>query len=130
MLEQMKGSIMNYFYAKWNVTVLSDKSSTEVVIPSMFFPTPRVIPSSFTKDSFENTYLMNVKLFHQTSNEALAKAEEIAQSIRATKFTIPLINSDGTTDEGFIVFDDVDSEVIEDGVAQIALRWAQIYNYI
>ena len=122
-IEQMIGSIKGYFYNQWNVACLDKQIPIEVPIPSMFFPSPRTVASVDTKFSYSNTYLINVKLFHNSS------AEAIAQSIRESKESIAILNIDGTETTEKLIFDKVESEINDTGVAQILLQWKYKFDY-
>lgn len=129
-IDQMLGSIKGYFYKQWNVVCLTKQIPIEVPIPSMFFPSSNTIANPDTKLNYENTYSLNVKLFHQSSAEALIQAENIAQSIRKHRESIPLLNPDGTETSNSIIFERIETEIIDTGVAQISLQWNYKFNYI
>lgn len=128
-IEQLVGSIKGYFYKKWNVSVFEETVPKEIPIPCMFFPSPQIVSNFDTKMSYSNTYLMNVKIFHQTTRQAILKAEEIAQSIREQKYTIPILNEDGTETNQEIFFDRVETFEVDDNVAQIGLTWIHKYDF-
>jgi hypothetical protein len=88
---------------------------------------------------YDGIYLMAVKVFHKTSSDALFKAEEIATQIRKNKYTIPMLNEDGTVkviinQDGKeiiekIIFTKIDCSVADDNVALINLQWYQYYPF-
>lgn len=129
MLEQLIGSIKGYFYKKNPVTIFEKELPETIVIPSMYFPPPNILPLPHTKQGYQNNYTMNVQIFEADAQEGLKKAEEIAQSIKKNKYTIPLLNEDGSETDGSIVFNTVECQMIEFGIVQIKLEWDYIFEY-
>jgi hypothetical protein len=93
------------------------------------FPLPRTIDNVFTKQGYEITYLLAIKIFHKTSSDALIQAEKMAESIRKNKRAIPILNEDGTVTENSIKFTKIDCSVADDNVAIINLQWDQYYPF-
>lgn len=130
MTEQLIASIKNYFYKMNPVQIFSDKVPKSVVYPSMYFSLPDVSDAVFSKQSFEELFIVRVKLFELKSEDAFNKAQTIAQSIRKSKFSIPLINQDGTEDPTKqITFESIEAVKIEDSVAQVTLTFSQHMNF-
>jgi hypothetical protein len=128
MLEQYLASIKNYFYKKNRVQMFSDKVPSRIVRPSMYFSLPDVSDALFSKQSFEQTLIIRVKLFEDTSEQALFKAEEIAQSIRVNRFSIPVINEDGSESAERLTFERIDTSLVDDEVSQVTLTF-EIQHY-
>ena len=130
MTEQLIASIQNYFYKMNPVKIFSDKVPKSVVYPSMYFSLPDVSDAVFSKQSFEELFIVRVKLFEKKSDDAFNKAQTIAQSIRKNKFCIPIINKDGTEDlTKQITFESINAVKIEDSVAQVTLTFSHYMNF-
>lgn len=94
----------------------------------MYFPQPRTLGSR-SKMGYDGIYLLAVKIFHKSSSNALLKAEEIATQIRKNKYTIQLLNEDGSTTDEKIRFKKIECSVVAENAAVINLEWDEFYHY-
>jgi hypothetical protein len=90
---------------------------------------PRTLDNLFTKQGYEVTYLLSVKVFNKSSAEALFRAEQIANSLRKNKRSIPLLNEDGSFTGNTILLEKVECDIVDDKVAAIHLQWNSYYPY-
>ena len=70
-----------------------------------------------------------MKIFHKSSSDALLKAEEIANSIRQNKRSIPVLNQDGIVTADKIIFTKIDCSVVADNAAVVKLQWGKEYPF-
>jgi hypothetical protein len=98
-------------------------------IPSIYFPPPIVVDGNDTVSTFRKTYLLQVKVFHVNSQEAVEKAEEIADTIRAGRHLIPILNRDGRITDDYIRIRRAEVRQIGDDVALFSLTWDSRYKY-
>lgn len=130
MLRDEIGSIMKFCYDKNPVKVYTDRIPQHMVIPCMYFPAPIVVSSGDTLASYRNSYQLFVKVFAVTSQQAHTAAHAIAESVRRARCIIPVIALNGTyTGEYMRLNTDIQTKELDDGVAQLALKWDSRYQY-
>lgn len=130
MLQDEIGSIMKYCHTLNPVKIYSDRIPQNMVIPSMYFPVPLVSSSGDTFSTYRNSYQLFVKVFSGTSPEAHDKAHIIAEGIRRAKCIIPVISAAGPSTGKYMRLNtDIQTKELDDGVAQVALKWDSRYLY-
>lgn len=130
MLQDEIGSIMKFCYGKNPVKVYADRIPQNMVIPSMYFPAPIVVSSGDTTTTYRNSYQLFVKIFAASSQQAHTTAHYIAEGIRQRRCIIPVIALDGTyTGKYMRLKTDIQTKELDDGVAQLALKWDSRYAY-
>lgn len=120
---------MQYCSQKWQVEIYTPKLPENFIIPSMYFPPPTVVDSPDTVSTFLKTYALPIKIFHQDSSQAQEKCEEFADSIRAGRHLVPLLNSDGSLAGGFIRIKQAQVQAVDDTSALLTLTWDSRYEY-
>ncbi|PEE26067.1 hypothetical protein, partial [Bacillus toyonensis] len=73
-----------------------DQVPEEIRIPSVYFPHLSTNDLKNTKDHFTLLYTMTVRFFNATTEEAMELADEIANKIRRSGYTLNLRNEDGS----------------------------------
>lgn len=129
-MEQVYESIIAHFYSYWNVLVYREEIQDEPQIPSMFFPVPETLDMPHTKQQFRNMVTLNIKVFHSTTNQAVSKANELANTVRRQKNRIAINDIDGNDTGLTIQAESISVTPIADKVAQIGLVFYQDENYI
>ncbi|OLN21853.1 phage portal protein [Domibacillus antri] len=127
-MNQEVGSIMASFHSVFPVKVYDEKMPEDFVVPSMYFPPPFSFDGPDTVSTFMKTFSLSVKLFHQSSHQASDEAERIADTIRAKRHLVPLLNADGTATTEFIRINRIDTRVTGE-VATIIVTWDSRYYY-
>jgi hypothetical protein len=130
MLQDEIGSIMKYCHNLNPVKIYSERIPQNMAIPSMYFPVPIVVSSGDTFSSYRNSYQLFIKSFADTTPQAHSKAHAVAEGIRRSRFIIPTISQTGMpTGEYMRLNTDIQTKELDDGVAQIALKWDSRYPY-
>lgn len=123
------GSIMAYFYSIFPCKVYQKEVPTNIVTPSLYFPTTSDFDSNDTLSTFKKTYTLSVKLFHKNSITAKEAADIIADTVRRKRNIIPLLNADGTATGDYIRVSRIESRIGDSAVASIILTWDSHYYY-
>ena len=124
MLEQEIASII-----KW----LLDKSGNprpyyynvpqSFIVPAAFFPTPKIDTGGETLASYNMDYVMYVKFFANTSQEAYRLGLSALTQTRTAHNLVPLINEDGEETGAGIRINDPALKMLDDGAAQLTVSW-------
>lgn len=128
MLEHFIGSIKAYFYGRFPVSVYEKSLPESIKVPSMYIPQPNILHLPHTKEGYQINYTLNIQILERDTPTAIKVAEDIAHSIRQNKNIIPLIDENGNS-LGEIIFNLIESERIEDGIAQVRLDWDYSYKF-
>ena len=123
------GSIMAYFYQIFPYKVYQKEVPSNIVTPSLYFPTTNDFDSNDTLSTFKKTYTLSVKLFHKDSVKAKEEADRIADSVRRKRNIIPLLNADGSQTGDYIRISRIESRIGDSAVASIILTWDSHYYY-
>jgi hypothetical protein len=130
MLQDEIGSIMKFCYDKNPVKIYPDRIPQHMTIPSMYFPVPIVVSSGDTFSSYRNSYQLFIKVFADTTQLAHGKAHLIAEGIRQNRCIIPTIAPNGeTTGKYMRLNSDIQTKALDDGVAQLSIKWDSRYAY-
>lgn len=130
MLQDEIGSIMKYCHNLYPVKIYPDRIPQNMVIPSMYFPVPIVVSSGDTFSSYRNSYQLFIKIFADTTQLAHGKAHLIGEGIRRAKFIIPAISLAGApTGEYMRLNTDIQTKALDEGVAQLSIKWDSRYSY-
>jgi hypothetical protein len=130
MLQNEIGSIMKYCHNLYSVKIYPDRIPQNMAIPSMYFPVPIVVSSGDTFSSYRNSYQLFIKVFADTTQFAHGKAHFIAEGIRSTRFIIPTVCHTGVpTGEYMRLNSDIQTKALDEGVAQLSLKWDSRYAY-
>jgi hypothetical protein len=130
MLQDEIGSIMKYCHNLYPVKIYPDRIPQNMAIPSMYFPVPIVVSSGDTFSSYRNSYQLFIKVFADTTQFAHGKAHLIAEGIRRTRFIIPTICQTGMpTGQHMRLNSDIQTKALDEGVAQLSLKWDSRYAY-
>ncbi|WP_121639381.1 phage portal protein [Virgibacillus sp. Bac330] len=123
------GSIMGFFYKVFPVKIYELAVPTDFVVPSMYFPSPRVFDGNDSNQTYMKTYNLSIKLFHHDSKQAYREAENIAEKINGNRNVIPLLDIKGLETGDYIRFTRVEVRIGDRGVANIILHWDSRYYY-
>lgn len=130
MLDVYIGTIKNYFYNMFQVPVFEKELPESLTVPSMYIPTPETLQLPYSKEKYQVNYTLDIQMFHKSTRQAMKKAEQIAQSIRANKSEMHLINADGSQLDDKIVFESINViEMGAEGIVQLRLIWNYEYEY-
>ena len=122
-------SIRTAFHRLFPVTLYEEEVPEDLQVPSMYFPPAFSFDGPDTLSTFTKTYSLSVKLFHNSTQQAHAEAERIADAIRARRLLVPLLNPEGTHTGEYVRFNRIESRQGSSGMALIVLTWDSRYFY-
>lgn len=136
-MESEVGSIGAFCVAQYPAKVYVEKMPQDFQVPAIYFPPPSSTDSHFTSRAFEVSYVLSVKVFHPSEQEAFRAAERIATAIRAKRRTIPLLDIDGGLSKSTrktLYIESVNTRSIESGsdllgAAQVTIEWQSRYLF-
>ena len=130
MLQDEIGSIMKYCHNLHPVKIYPDRIPQNMAIPSMYFPVPIVVSSGDTFSSYRNSYQLFIKVFADSTQLAHGRAHHIAEGIRQNRCIIPTIAPNGDLTGQYIRLNrEIQTKALDEGVAQLSLKWDSRYAY-
>lgn len=130
MLEQELASIMKFTLDRAdNPSPCYYEVPRHFSVPAVYFPTPEIATGGETFLTYSMEYVWYIKLFHKSSNEAYSLGLAVLTAIKANRNLIPLIAQTGERTEGNIRLDDPKLKVLDNGAAQLTLRWTSRRPY-
>ncbi|MDG0768191.1 phage tail terminator family protein [Bacillus halotolerans] len=127
-MNQEVGSIMGCLYKLYPVQVYEKEIPQDFVVPSLYIPPASTVDGVDTVSTFQKSYVLNVKLFHENAQEAHNEAERIADTLRSKRGLIPLIRESGEDTGDFIRLTRIETRISDD-YASIVLNWTSRYWY-
>ena len=98
-------------------------------LPAVYFPEPQLDTDGFTLDEYALDFTWPVKFFADTDRAAHAMGFQALTELKRKNNLILLIDEDGNTlERGFRTREPV-LRLIDDGVAQLMLRWTSPRPY-
>jgi hypothetical protein len=135
-VDQEIGSIIGFCYKQLPIQMYTDRLPQNFTYPCFYFPPPITVDGPDTVSTYLKNYTLPIKLFWgdmksraMDSRRALTEADRIADIIREGRFLIPLLNQDGTVDQGFIRIKRCQTRPLDDGVALLTLNWNSRYLF-
>lgn len=122
-------SIRSAFHQLFPVLLYEDEVPEELEVPSMYFPPAFSFDGKDTLSTFMKTYSLSVKLFHESTQQAHAEAERIADAIRARSLLVPLLSPEGLATGEYVRLNRIESRQGSSGMALIVLTWDSRYFY-
>lgn len=122
-------SIRAAFHQLFPVLLYEEEVPEELQVPSMYFPPAFSFDGPDTLSTFQKTYSLSIKLFHESTQLAHLEAERIADIIRARRLLVPLLNPDGSTMGEYVRLNRIESRQGSSGMALIVLTWDSRYFY-
>ncbi|HDR7669564.1 TPA: hypothetical protein QCX97_003450 [Bacillus wiedmannii] len=107
-----------------------DQVPEEIRIPSVHFPHLSTNDLKNTKDHFTLLYTMTVRFFNATTEEAMELADEIANKIRHSGYTLSLRNEDGSESTDDVYFLRVTTAPVVVGSAQLTMIFEYQQTYL
>lgn len=107
-----------------------DQVPEEIRIPSVYFPHLSTNDLKNTKDHFTLLYTMTVRFFNATTEEAMELADEIANKIRRSGYTLNLLNEDGSESTDDVYFLRVTTAPVVVGSAQLTMIFEYQQTYL
>ncbi|MDR4942924.1 hypothetical protein COM40_12090 [Bacillus wiedmannii] len=107
-----------------------DQVPEEIRIPSVYFPHLSTNDLKNTKDHFTLLYTMTVRFFNATTEEAMELADEIANKIRRSGYTLSLRNEDGSESTDDVYFLRVTTAPVVVGSAQLTMIFEYQQTYL
>lgn len=107
-----------------------DQVPEEIRIPSVYFPHLSTNDLKNTKDHFTLLYTMTVRFFNATTEEAMELADEIANKIRRSGYTLSLRNEDGSESTDDVYFHRVTTAPVVVGSAQLTMIFEYQQTYL
>lgn len=92
-------------------------------VPAAYFPPPEIDTGGETLASYNMDYVMFVKFFSNTTQEAYALGLAAVTNTRAAHNLVPLIGEDGERAGRGIRINDPALKTLDDGAAQLTLSW-------
>lgn len=130
MLEQETASIIRFVLnSAGNPFPYYEKIPESFAVPAAYFPTPEIVTGGETFCTYAMEYAWYILFFHKNENEAYALALQALTAIRRKRNLIPLIDTDGNKTGKGIRLKDPDIKVIDNGAAQLHLRWTSRRPY-
>ena len=110
-------------------TLYTDNMPASFAVPSLYFPPFESDLSGSALNNYQTDYSVYVKVFAHTRQEAMELAEDIVQGIMRLKCCLPVYNADGTESGEVLKTSPPAARVIDEGVAQITLRYRIIRKF-
>ncbi|EJV56008.1 hypothetical protein IEO_05509 [Bacillus wiedmannii] len=107
-----------------------DQVPEEIKVPSVYFPHLSTNDLKNTKDHFTLLYTMTVRFFNATTEEAMELADEIANKIRRSGYTLNLRNEDGSESTDDVYFSRVTTAPVVVGSAQLTMIFEYQQTYL
>lgn len=107
-----------------------DQVPEEIRIPSVYFPHLSTNDLKNTKDHFTLLYTMTVRFFNATTEEAMMLADDIANKIRRSGYTLYLRNEDGSESTDTVYFKRVTTAPVVVGSAQLTMIFEYQQTYL
>lgn len=107
-----------------------DQVPEEIRIPSVYFPHLSTNDLKNTKDHFTLLYTMTVRFFNATTEAAMELADEVANKIRRSGYTLNLRNEDGSESTDDVYFLRVTTAPVVVGSAQLTMIFEYQQTYI
>lgn len=123
MYAQIHGSMKAFVFDNLPKGTLAyhDQVPEEIRIPSVYFPHLSTNDLKNTKDHFTLLYTMTVRFFNATTEEAMVLADEVANKIRRSGYTLNLRNEDGSESTDDVYFRRVTTAPVVVGSAQLTM---------
>ena len=100
------------------------------LVPSAYFPSPEILTDGDTVNSYGMDYAMYVKFFAVTSEDAYQLGRTAVMAIRSMRNLIPLVDTSCEEIKGeWVLINDPDLKIIDDGVCQVTVTWRSRYPY-
>lgn len=122
-------SLYHFIYDLIKLESYFDIIPQDMIIPSIFYPTPTVLTSSFSTSAFENSFKIYANIFDISSINAYEKTVEIATAIGKNRNKIPIIDDDGNATNKNVRFDSINYKKVDEGVYQLEISWKRYTNY-
>lgn len=120
---------MKYFYDLFPVMVYTEEVPQNFVVPSIFVPIPSIFNGNDTNMTFNKTFSLSVKLFHESSSKAFSEAERITNAVSSGRDLIPIVDVTGNKTSQFIRVNRIEARESDGGVAIIVVNWNSNYFY-
>ncbi|WP_157410642.1 hypothetical protein [Bacillus albus] len=132
MYAQIHGSIKAFVFDNLpkGTFAYHDQVPEEIRIPSVYFPHLSTNDLKNTKDHFTLLYTMTVRFFNATTKEAMELADEIANKIRRSGYTLNLRNEDGSESADDVYFLRVTTAPVVVGSAQLTMIFEYQQTYL
>lgn len=132
MYAQIHGSMKAFVYDNLPLGTFTyhDQVPEEIRIPSVYFPHLSTNDLKNTKDHFTLLYTMTVRFFNATTEEAMELADEIANKIRRSGYTLNLRNEDGSESTDTVYFRRVTTAPVVVGSAQLTMIFEYQQTYL
>lgn len=132
MLELEVGSITNYLVNKaGNVKLYTDTVPANFFVPAIYIPEPvEVDPDIDTLYTYNLKYMLKVKIFHKTTQDAYAIGTRVVNELLAERNRIPLLEIDGTKTGMYFKVICEQLQKVDQGVVNIDIKWdsRRFYN--
>lgn len=131
-MDNEAGSIMKFMYDAFPqkpVTTYTQEVPESFSVPSLYFPPPDGDGERATLTSYFENNSMYVKVFHSNSLLAGESARTVCDAIRSSRFAIPVYDDNGAKTNAYIRISDVNSRIVDRGVAQITVDWQSKQPY-
>ncbi|WP_309087199.1 phage portal protein [Domibacillus sp.] len=122
-------SIRTAFHQLFPEMIYEEEVPEDLIIPSMYFPPAFSFDGPDSLSTFTKTYSLQVKIFHESTQQAHAEAERIADAIRARRLLVPLLDLEGTQTGEYVRLNRIESRQGSSGMAPIVLTWDSRYFY-
>lgn len=128
-MHQEISSIREYCSVKWPVKVYTKPLPTNYEVPCMYFQPPVITDEKDTASTFSKTYTLSIHIIHSDSEQAVTKADEIADSIRVERFLIPLLDSNGSPSGDYIRIQGMEIKELDEVTGNLTINWSSRYHY-
>ena len=110
-------------------TLYTDNMPQNFSVPSLYLPPLESDPSESAFNSYRTDYSIYAKVFAASRQDAMDLAEDIVQGIMGSRCLLPVYNIDGTESGEVLRVSPPAARIIDEGVAQINLKYQIIRNY-
>ncbi|WP_139489384.1 hypothetical protein [Brevibacillus dissolubilis] len=122
-------SIVHFCRQHFEAALYRDPLPADKLIPALYVPTPMISDRPDTTQTYMRVVTLTLRIYHVDSLTAFAVADELAERIASARYQIPLVD-DGEVPTGEVLrLEGSEFAVVEEGVAQLTLKWRNRYYY-
>jgi len=122
-------AIIDFLYHRFNAKIYADEVPSNFKAPAYYIPPMSTFGGSGTVSTYEKSYTLNLKLFHESQRMAVNAAELLHDQCERERMLMPMYDQNGEPTNDYVRLKRIDVRAGDGASAVMVFTWTSSYFY-
>ncbi|MFB4260511.1 phage portal protein [Shouchella clausii] len=122
-------AIVSFLHARFPSKLYTRELDQNFVTPSLYIPPAISFSGVDTVSTYQKTYTLNLKLFHDNQQLAVQTAESLHDALQGARMQLPMVDQYGVATNNYVRISRIDVRPGDGATAVMVFAWTSRYYY-